>query len=818
MYTGISGPEAFMAAASSIEKRYHLAREQYADLGVDTQKAIDALSRIPISLHCWQGDDVTGFEQASGGNAGILATGNYPGKARTPDELRADIDMALGLLPGMYRVNLHAIYAETSGVVDRAELTADHFSTWIAWAKARGLGLDFNPTFFNHPKAASGFTLSSTDEAVRVYWVRHAKACRRIAAEFGKQLGTPSVHNIWIPDGCKDMPADRARHRDLLRRSLDGIFAEKIDSRYIVDTVESKLFGIGSESYVVGSHEFYLGYAVRHNLGVCLDMGHFHPTESVADKISSVLQCCPLLLLHISRGVRWDSDHVAVQNDELQAVAQELVRGGWLDRTHIALDYFDASINRIAAWVIGMRATRKALLRALLEPVGMLKALETSGDLTGRLALMEECASLPYGAVWDYFCERGNVKPGTAWLDEVRRYEREVLSKRAASVAGAGSDDERQCLDDLVFVSHVLGHNPSWVQAGGGNTSVKSADGSRMYIKASGTGMSAMSTARGWVCIDVAGVRAMLDNKELARSSADTREAAVRKYLESCVLHPRDARPSVEAPLHALLGRVVMHSHPVAANALTCHVHGERILRELDAGDALPALWAPFMDPGAKLAFTLHAAIAEYRAKHGVVPQAIFQQNHGFFCSADTAQECIELHECWMERISRYFAVTHDADAPSAALDQALASARLIFAEVAGAPMVVRPTVYREIAAAANAEGWKAFKGALTPDHIVYAGPAALLLDADVNRDEFRAKLAAFRDRYDALPKIIVIRDTGVLIAAATEAHVQAAEELAASALQTAAMAGGSVKFMARRDVDFIVHWEVEQFRQKQMA
>jgi len=807
-----------MAAASSIEKRYHLAREQYAALGVDTQKAMDTLARVPISLHCWQGDDVTGFEQAIGGNAGILATGNYPGKARTADELRADIEMALGLLPGMYRVNLHAIYAETSGVVDRAELTAGHFSSWIAWAKARGLGLDFNPTFFNHPKAASGFTLSSPDETVRAYWVRHAKTCRRIAAEFGKQLGTPSVHNIWVPDGSKDMPADRARHRDLLRRSLDDIFSEKIDSRYIVDTVESKLFGIGSESYVAGSHEFYLGYAVRHNLGVCLDMGHFHPTESVADKISAVLEWCPALLLHISRGVRWDSDHVAIQNDELQAVAQELVRGDWLEKTHIALDYFDASINRIAAWVIGMRATRKALLRALLEPVAMLKDLEARGDFTGRLALMEECASLPYGAVWDYLCERGNAKPGMVWLDEVRRYEREVLAKRTVSAVSAGSDEERQCLDDLVFVSHVLGHNPSWVQAGGGNTSVKSSDGSRMYIKSSGTAMSAMSAERGWVCVDAPGVRAMLDNKELARGSADARETAVRKYLESCVLHPRDARPSVEAPLHALLGRVVMHSHPVAANALTCHAHGERILRELDAGDPLPALWAPFVDPGAKLAFTLHAAIAEYRAKHGVLPQAIFQQNHGFFCSAGTAQACIELHECWMERIERYFAVTHDADAPNTALDSALASARAIFAEVVDAPAIVRPTAYREIAAAAHGEGWKAFAGALTPDHIVYAGPAALVFDADVNRDEFRAKLAVFRDRYDALPKIIVIRNTGVLIAAATEAHARAAEELAASALQTAALADGSVKFMARRDVDFIVHWEVEQFRKKQMA
>ena len=411
---------------------YSFARETYAALGVDTEPVLQKLAAIPISLHCWQGDDVGGFENAGGAPGGGLAvTGNHPGKARTPDELRADLDKALTLIPGKHRLNLHACYAELGGKkVERTDYTIGHFQNWIDWCKARGLGFDFNPTYFSHPLAAGGFTLSHPDESVRRYWIGHGIACRRIAADAGRQLGKTVVTNFWIPDGSKDQPADRKAPRARLEESLDAIFSEKIDARLNLDAVESKLFGIGSESYVVGSHEFYLGYAVKNQKLVCLDAGHFHPTESLADKISSVLQFVPALLLHVSRGVRWDSDHVVLLDDATRAIAEEIVRGDFLDRTFIGLDYFDASINRIAAWVIGTRNALKALLLALLEPAAKLRELEIAGDFTGRLALFEELKSLPFAAVWDEHCRRQNVPVGAAWLDEVRRHEREVLALR----------------------------------------------------------------------------------------------------------------------------------------------------------------------------------------------------------------------------------------------------------------------------------------------------------------------------------------------------------------------------------------------------
>ena len=411
---------------------YSFARETYAALGVDTEPVLQKLAAIPISLHCWQGDDVGGFENAGGAPGGGLAvTGNHPGKARTPDELRADLDKALTLIPGKHRLNLHACYAELGGKkVERTDYTIGHFQNWIDWCKARGLGFDFNPTYFSHPLAAGGFTLSHPDESVRRYWIGHGIACRRIAADAGRQLGKTVVTNFWIPDGSKDQPADRKAPRARLEESLDAIFSEKIDARLNLDAVESKLFGIGSESYVVGSHEFYLGYAVKNQKLVCLDAGHFHPTESLADKISSVLQFVPALLLHVSRGVRWDSDHVVLLDDATRAIAEEIVRGDFLARTFIGLDYFDASINRIAAWVIGTRNALKALLLALLEPAAKLRELENAGDFTGRLALFEELKSLPFAAVWDEHCRRQNVPVGAAWLDEVRRHEREVLALR----------------------------------------------------------------------------------------------------------------------------------------------------------------------------------------------------------------------------------------------------------------------------------------------------------------------------------------------------------------------------------------------------
>jgi L-rhamnose isomerase len=420
---------------AAIERGYEWARERYASLGVNTDRALDVLRSVPISLHCWQGDDVGGFENDLGlTGGGIQATGNYPGKARNADELRADLEKALSLIPGRHRVNLHAIYAETHGrPVERDRLGPEHFAGWIDWARSHGLGLDFNGTFFSHSKAADGFTLSSRDEGVRRFWVDHGIACRKIGERFGRELGSPCVTNVWIPDGYKDTPVDRKTPRMILRRSLDETFAEKLDPRFHRDAVEGKLFGLGSESYVVGSHEFYLGYAVENGTLLCLDAGHYHPTEGIADKISSVLTWLDEIQLHVSRGVRWDSDHVVILSDDLRAIAEEVVRGEYLGRVHIGLDFFDASINRVAAWVIGTRCMLKALLIALLEPIGLLRDRETAGDFTGRLALLEELKTLPFGAVWDYYCLRQGVPVGPAWLDEVRVYEREVLSSRSAT-------------------------------------------------------------------------------------------------------------------------------------------------------------------------------------------------------------------------------------------------------------------------------------------------------------------------------------------------------------------------------------------------
>jgi len=421
-----------MSDLKSIEKAYELARQRYAQLGVDSDKAIEALRKIAISLHCWQGDDVGGFEKSAEGlsGGGIMATGAYPGKARTADELRADLDKAMSLIPGRHRLNLHAMYAETKVRVDRNELEAEHFAGWIDWAKANRLGMDFNGTFFAHPKAESGFTLSSADDRIRKFWVEHGIVCRQIGSAMGKALGTPCVTNMWIPDGSKDIPVDRKGPRERLKKSLDEMFAEKIDRSQLLDSVESKLFGIGSESYVVGSHEFYLGYAIANKTLLCLDTGHFHPTEVVSDKISAVMTFLDEILLHVSRGVRWDSDHVVILSDELCAIAQEIVRGGYLDRVHIGLDFFDASINRVAAWVIGTRCMIKALLIALLEPTPRLRVMEESGDFTSRLGMLEEIKTLPFGAVWDYYCAKQDVPTGEDWLKEVRQYEAKVTSLR----------------------------------------------------------------------------------------------------------------------------------------------------------------------------------------------------------------------------------------------------------------------------------------------------------------------------------------------------------------------------------------------------
>jgi L-rhamnose isomerase len=420
-------------ASDRITARYELARQQYADHGVDTDAALARLGDVAISLHCWQGDDVLGFEnvgESLGG--GIAATGNYPGRARTPDELRADATKALSLIPGTHRFNLHAFYGEFGGRrVDRDEIAPEHFAGWIAWAKELGIGLDFNPTFFSHPKAADNFTLAHADPAIRAFWIRHGIACRRIGEAMGAALGRPCVTNHWIPDGMKDTPVDRLGPRERLMASLDEMFAAPIDPAHNLDALEGKLFGLGIESYTVGSHEFYFGYALSRRLLYALDTGHYHPTETIADKISAVLLFLPEILLHVSRGVRWDSDHVVVLNDDLTAIGQELVRGNFLGRTHIGLDYFDASINRVAAWVVGTRNMLKALLAAMIEPIGTLRTVEASADYTSRLALQEEYKTLPLGAVWDYYCESRNTPPGSCWLTEIKRYEAEEMRKRS---------------------------------------------------------------------------------------------------------------------------------------------------------------------------------------------------------------------------------------------------------------------------------------------------------------------------------------------------------------------------------------------------
>ena len=412
--------------------RYEEARERYAVLGSNTEQAMEELAKIRISVNCWQGDDVKGFlfrdRDLSGG---IQATGNYPGAARTPQELRQDMEKAFSLIPGKHKVNLHSTYADTDEKIDLDAIEPRHYESWVQWAKEQGLGLDFNPTCFSHEKAESGYTLSSADESIRSFWVEHCRRSRRVGEYFGKELGQKCVTNIWVPDGSKDIPVDRYSPRLRLKQSLDEIFAERLDPAANLDAVESKLFGIGSESYVVGSHEFYMGYAMKNGVAVCLDAGHFHPTEVISNKISSLLLFSNEMLLHVSRPVRWDSDHVVILDDELQEIAFEVVRNGLLPRIHIGLDFFDASINRVAAWVIGTRNMQKALLRALLEPTAQMKQLELDGDYTARLAYLEELKAMPWQAVWEEFCRRQNVPGGLGWLDEVRAYEKSILESRA---------------------------------------------------------------------------------------------------------------------------------------------------------------------------------------------------------------------------------------------------------------------------------------------------------------------------------------------------------------------------------------------------
>jgi len=406
------------------------ATDEFAALGIDVEAAMNALSGISISVHCWQGDDVRGFENQGGtSGGGIQATGNHAGRARTPAELRADLEFAYGLIPGKHRLNLHAFYMDTPETPDRDAIEYRHFAPWVDWARDQGLGLDFNPTFFAHPKADDNLTLSHPNASIRDFWVEHGMRCREIAAQMGAALGTPAVNNIWVPDGSKDIPVARMAARERLEGSLDAMFAKKLPKTQLIDAVESKLFGIGVESMTVGSHEFYLGYAARRGVALCLDMGHFHPTESVADKLSAVALSVEEILLHVSRPVRWDSDHVVILNDDLQAMAQELVFADLLGRTHIGLDFFDATISRTAAWVIGTRNMQKALLRALLAPRAALIAAEEAMDYTSRLILSEEAKDLPYGAVWTEFCTRADMPVGAALHSVLMGYYAKVAAR-----------------------------------------------------------------------------------------------------------------------------------------------------------------------------------------------------------------------------------------------------------------------------------------------------------------------------------------------------------------------------------------------------
>jgi L-rhamnose isomerase len=422
------------ASAATVETAYQAARDAYAQIGVDADAALRALDNVAISVHCWQGDDVRGLEETLQGGGGIMAIGNYPGVARTGDELRADMLKAFSLIPGTKRANIHAMYAETDGKnIERDALEPEYFTRWMAWSKEHNIGIDFNGTFFAHPKSNDGWSLSHSNDEIRAFWIRHGIVSRRIAEALAENQGSPCICNFWIHDGAKDSPADRWGPRARLVAAYDEIFDPRhgIDTSKCIDVVEPKLFGIGSEHYVVGSFEFYLGYALTREPLICLDMGHFHPTEKVDDKVSAVMQYQERILLHCSRGIRWDSDHIVIMNDDMRNLFLEIVRGKALDRVYVALDFFDATVNRVGAWTIGTRAAQKAILYALLDPTATLQTLEAEGDGAAKLALMEEMKTMPLGAVWDYHCLQSDVPVGPAWLNEMHAYEEKVLSARS---------------------------------------------------------------------------------------------------------------------------------------------------------------------------------------------------------------------------------------------------------------------------------------------------------------------------------------------------------------------------------------------------
>ncbi|KZK06454.1 L-rhamnose isomerase [Lactococcus cremoris] len=416
---------------TDIKNRYEEAKKRYAEIGVDTDEVLQKLDDVKISMHCWQGDDVKGFLTPQGElTGGIMSTGSYPGAAHSPEELRQDLEKAYSLIPGKHKLNLHAIYLDTDEKVDLNQIEPKHFTKWVQWAKVQGVGLDFNPTYFSHPMMKDGMTLSHPDKKVRDYWIEHGKRSRKVAEYMGREIGQTCINNFWMPDGMKDNPIDRYTPRKRMMEALDEIFEEKLNEEYTKEAVESKLFGLGAEAYTVGSHEFYMGYGLTRNKLICLDAGHFHPTEVISNKLSSIALFSKGIMLHVSRPVRWDSDHVVIMDDELQEIAKELVRNNLLSKTNIGLDFFDATINRIAAWVIGTRNTQKAILKAMLEPIEDLKAMELEFDFTKRMAYTEELKDFPYADVWNYYCEQKGVPVGLDWLEEVRNYENNVLAIR----------------------------------------------------------------------------------------------------------------------------------------------------------------------------------------------------------------------------------------------------------------------------------------------------------------------------------------------------------------------------------------------------
>ncbi|MGH1830534.1 L-rhamnose isomerase [Enterococcus gilvus] len=422
----------------TVTERYEDAKARYAEIGVDTDTALKKLQDVKISMHCWQGDDVKGFLNPDGElTGGIMATGDYPGAAHTPDQLRQDIEKALSLIPGSHKINLHAIYLDTDEAVDLNEIEPKHFEKWARWANEQGIGLDFNPTFFSHPMMKDGMTLAHPDQDVRDFWIEHGKRSRKIAEYLGKETGQTCINNFWMPDGMKDNPIDRYNPRKRMMESLDEIFAEDLNEDYTQESVESKLFGLGAEAYTVGSHEFYMGYGLTRDKLICLDAGHFHPTEVISNKLTSLALFSKGIMLHVSRPVRWDSDHVVIMDDELQEIGKEIVRNDLLGKTNIGLDFFDATINRVAAWVIGTRNTQKALLKAMLEPIEDLKEMELDLNYTKRMAMTEELKDFPYADVWNYFCEQNDAPVGMSWYDEVMNYERDILSAREKELIAA---------------------------------------------------------------------------------------------------------------------------------------------------------------------------------------------------------------------------------------------------------------------------------------------------------------------------------------------------------------------------------------------